>query len=78
MQQRTAAVSPTISPEINLRSRTEGAETTQYLYSSTGELQRVTLPDDTLIEYINDLQTCKRSGKINKNTHRTNPDSFSN
>jgi hypothetical protein len=38
----------------------------------------VTLPDDTLIEYINDLQTCKRSGKINKNTHRTKPDSFSN
>jgi len=49
----------------NLRVRTEGAETTQYLYSSTGELQRVTLPDDTLIEYINDPLGRRIAKKVN-------------
>jgi len=38
----------------NLTARREGTEITQYRYSSTGELQQVTLPDNTLIEYIND------------------------
>jgi len=49
----------------NLRARTEGTETTQYLYSSTGELQRVTLPDDTLIEYINDPLGRRIAKKVN-------------
>jgi RHS repeat-associated protein len=49
----------------NLRARTEGTETTQYLYSSTGELQRVTLPDDTLIEYINDPLGRRVAKKVN-------------
>jgi len=38
----------------NLTVRKEGTEITQYRYSSTGELQQVTLPDSTLIEYSND------------------------
>jgi len=38
----------------NLTARREGTEITQYRYSSTGELQQVTLPDSTLIEYSND------------------------
>jgi RHS repeat-associated protein len=49
----------------NLRARTEGAETTQYLYSSTGELQRVSLPDNTLIEYINDPLGRRIAKKVN-------------
>jgi RHS repeat-associated protein len=34
-------------------------------YSSTGELQRVTLPDDTLIEYINDPLGRRIAKKVN-------------
>ncbi len=49
----------------NLTTRREGAETTQYRYSSTGELQRVTLPDNTLIEYINDPLGRRIAKKVN-------------
>jgi RHS repeat-associated protein len=49
----------------NLTVRREGTETTQYIYSSTGELQRVTLPDNTLIEYINDPLGRRIAKKVN-------------
>lgn len=38
----------------NLAEIVDGAETTTFTYSSTGELQNVTLPDDTSISYIHD------------------------
>ncbi len=37
-----------------LSSRTDGSETTDYVYSSTGELMRVALPDGKAITYTND------------------------
>jgi RHS repeat-associated protein len=49
----------------NLAARREGTETTQYSYSSTGELQQVTLPDSTLIEYINDPLGRRIAKKVN-------------
>jgi RHS repeat-associated protein len=38
----------------NLAAKIEGAETTEYNYSSTGELMSVVLPDGTAITYIHD------------------------
>ncbi len=37
-----------------LTTKIEGSEITTYYYSSRGELLRVTLPDNTMIEYIHD------------------------
>nr|WP_320190299.1 RHS repeat-associated core domain-containing protein [uncultured Desulfobacter sp.] len=44
----------TFDPDDRLSSRTDGLETTEYAYSSTGELMQVTLPDGTAITYTND------------------------
>ncbi len=38
----------------NLASRINGSETTEYAYSSTGELQSVTLPDTRVISFVHD------------------------
>jgi RHS repeat-associated protein len=37
-----------------LSARTDGTEETLYAYSATGELQNVTLPDGTFLEYVHD------------------------
>ena len=48
-----------------LASRIQGGETTEYFYSSTGELQSVTLPDGTAITYINDPEGRRIAKKVN-------------
>jgi RHS repeat-associated protein len=48
-----------------LADRTDGNGTTEYFYSSTGELLRVTLPDSTEIGYINDPQGRRIAKKAN-------------
>ena len=44
----------TFDLDDRLSSRTDGSETTEYAYSSTGELMQVTMPDGTAITYTND------------------------
>ncbi|WP_320042303.1 RHS repeat-associated core domain-containing protein [uncultured Desulfobacter sp.] len=44
----------TFDLDDRLSSRTDGSETTEYAYSSTGELMQVTMPDGTVITYTND------------------------
>jgi hypothetical protein len=43
------AISNEFDLEDHREARIEGFETTEYFYSTTGELMRVTLPDCTLI-----------------------------
>ena len=49
----------------NLATRMEGTETTRYSYSTTGELQRVTLPDGKEISYVHDPAGRRIAKKIN-------------
>ena len=49
----------------NLASRVDGTDTTQYAYSSTGELLSVTLADTTVISYINDPSGRRVAKKVN-------------
>jgi RHS repeat-associated protein len=52
----------------NLSARIEEGETTAYSYSTTGELQRVTLPDTTVISYVHDPLGRIIAKKINGST----------
>lgn len=49
----------------HLAARIVGAETTEYLYSSTGELMQVTLPDTTVVSYNHDPLGRRIAKKIN-------------
>ncbi len=49
----------------NLASRTDGADITQYSYSSTGELLTVTLADATVISYVNNPLGRRIAKKVN-------------
>jgi RHS repeat-associated protein len=48
-----------------LSARTDGTEETLYTYSATGELQSVTLPDGTFLEYVHDPLGRRIAKKIN-------------
>jgi len=48
-----------------LTSKTDGTDTTQYTYSSRGELLRVILPDSTLIEYLHDPAGRRVAKRVN-------------
>ncbi len=48
-----------------LITKSDGADITQYSYSSRGELLSVTLPDGTLIEYVHDPQGRRIAKKVN-------------
>lgn len=48
-----------------LASKTEGAQTTTYTYSSTGELMNVTLPDGNVVAYVHDPLGRRIAKKIN-------------
>jgi RHS repeat-associated protein len=51
----------------NLAARIDNGQTTQYSYSSTGELQWVRLPNNTLIEYLNDPLGRRIAKRVNGN-----------
>ena len=48
-----------------LSGRTEGNATTEYVYSGTGELMSVTLPDSDIIEYVHDPMGRRIAKKVN-------------
>jgi len=48
-----------------LTTKTEGADVTIYDYSSRGELLGVTLPDDTLVDYVHDPLGRRIAKKVN-------------
>ena len=48
-----------------LVSKTDGANVTQYNYSTRGELLSVTLPDSTIIEYLHDPLGRRIARKVN-------------
>jgi RHS repeat-associated protein len=51
-----------------LTSKTDGADVTQYNYSSRGELLSITLPDGTMIEYVHDPLGRRIAKKVNGTT----------
>ncbi|GAB6192614.1 NHL domain-containing protein [Desulfocastanea catecholica] len=51
-----------------LSARIEAGETTEYVYSTTGELLSVTLPDTTVIAYVHDPLGRRIAKKINGST----------
>jgi uncharacterized protein RhaS with RHS repeats len=55
----------TFDYDDNLSTRTEGGQITTYSYASTGQLQWVTLPDNTRIDYINDSLGRRIAKKVN-------------
>ncbi|MCP4118748.1 MAG: RHS repeat protein [Desulfobacteraceae bacterium] len=52
-------------PDDRLSKVTEGSDITDYVYSSTGELVSVTLPDGTRIDYVHDPLGRRIAKKIN-------------
>jgi RHS repeat-associated protein len=55
----------TYTPAGELKARTDGAQTTAYVYDALGNLGSVTLPDGRLIEYVIDSANRRVGKKVN-------------